>query len=136
MARYNEQEVAAINIIRNGTTIEGTINSGGDIRIDGTLKGTLVCEGKLVIGDSGKIEGEVFCKNADISGKMNGALSVKELLQLKNTAKVEGEIAIGKLAIEPGAIFTGTCKMGKAENLKQLEKNKVLKTPAIAKETA
>jgi len=112
MARNNEVENPAINIIRKGTEITGDVTCAGDIRIDGTLKGTLNSEGKVVVGQSGIIEGEVTCKNADISGNIKANIVVKELLQLKATANISGDINTNKLSIEPGANFTGTCNMG------------------------
>jgi cytoskeletal protein CcmA (bactofilin family) len=105
-------EGASINLIGNGTTITGDINSNGDVRIDGTLKGNITISGKLVIGSSGKIEGNVQCQNADVSGEIHGKVSVSELLSLKASAKLLGDIITGKISIEPNATFTGTCSMG------------------------
>ncbi len=112
MARNNEVENPAINIIRKGTEIKGDVKCAGDIRIDGVLNGTLYSEGKVVVGQSGIIEGEVTCKNADISGNIKANIVVRELLQLKTTANIAGDINTNKLSIEPGANFTGTCNMG------------------------
>jgi len=112
MAKNNEVETPAINIIRKGTEIKGDVTCAGDIRIDGILNGTLNSQGKVVVGQSGIIEGEVICKNADISGKIKASIIVKELLQLKTTANITGDINTNKLSIEPGANFTGTCNMG------------------------
>ncbi|TND09458.1 MAG: Integral membrane protein CcmA involved in cell shape determination [Bacteroidetes bacterium] len=112
MSKGASPETSSVNLIGAGTSIEGDVNSNSDIRIDGTLKGTLVTRGKLVVGPSGNIEGEVTCQNADISGQVRGKLNVTELLALKATAKLAGEIAVGKLAIEPGADFSGNCSMG------------------------
>ena len=112
MARNNEVENPAINIIRKGTEIKGDVTCAGDIRIDGALKGTLISEGKVVVGVSGIIDGEVTCKNADISGTIKAKLTVKELLQLKATAKINSDINTNKLSIEPGDNFTGSCNMG------------------------
>ena len=64
-----------------------------------------------VNGTTGNIEGEVNCKNIEISGKVGGKLNVSELLSLKASAKINGEIRTNKLAIEPGAVFSGTCDM-------------------------
>ena len=64
------------------------------------------------MGPTGKIDGNIYCKNADLEGKLNGAIEVDELLTLKSTAKLQGEISTNKLSIEPGAIFSGNCKMG------------------------
>ena len=105
-------ESSSINLIGNGTSITGDINSNGDVRIDGTLKGNLTISGKLVVGPSGNIEGNVICQNADVSGEIHGTVSVSELLSLKSSAKLLGDIITGKISIEPNATFTGTCNMG------------------------
>ncbi len=105
-------ESSAINLIGLGTKIIGDIISAGDVRIDGTLRGNLKIDGRLVIGPNGKVEGDVMCANADISGEIKGTLNVAEMLALKATAKILGDMAIGKLSIEPGAVFTGSCNMG------------------------
>ena len=112
MAKNQETESPAINIIRKGTEIKGDITCAGDIRIDGILHGSLISEGKLVVGTTGIVDGEVTCKNADVSGKIKAKLIVKELLQLKSSANILGDINTNKLSIEPGANFTGTCNMG------------------------
>lgn len=105
-------ESSSINLIGNGTSITGDINSNGDVRIDGTLKGNLTISGKLVVGPSGSIEGNVICQNADISGEIHGKVTITELLSLKASAKLLGDIVTGKISIEPNATFTGTCNMG------------------------
>lgn len=126
MAKNQETESPAINIIRKGTELKGDITCAGDIRIDGVLKGTLISEGKLVVGNTGIIEGEVTCKNADVSGKIKAKLVVKELLQLKASANILGDINTYKLSIEPGANFTGTCNMGsKVKEIKHEEKPEI-----------
>lgn len=112
MAKNNEQESFARNHIAIGTSIVGNIDTNGDIRIDGELKGTIKSAGKVVIGESGKIEGEIICQNANLSGKLKGKITVKELLTLLSTANLNGDIVTGKLAIEPGAAFSGSCSMG------------------------
>ena len=111
MAKNNETEPAAINLISNGTDISGDIKSSGDIRIDGILTGNLNTKGKVVIGVTGKVNGEVICKNSEVSGSVEGKISVSQLLILKASSKILGDIATSKLSIEPGAKFTGNCKM-------------------------
>ena len=106
------QSPERLNRIVEGTAIEGDIKSDSNIRIDGYVKGTITVKGRLVLGPTGKIDGNINCKNADIEGKLNGVIEVDELLSLKNTAKLQGEISTNKLSIEPGAIFSGNCKMG------------------------
>lgn len=116
MAKNNETETAAINLISSGTEITGDIKSIGDIRIDGILTGSLNTKGKVVIGPTGKINGEVFCKNSEVSGIVEGKINVNQLLNLKASSKIFGDISTSKLSIEPGSIFTGTCKMSDNDN--------------------
>jgi cytoskeletal protein CcmA (bactofilin family) len=100
------------NHINSDTVIEGSIKARGNLRIDGKLTGTLECQGRVVIGASGIIEGDIKCENAEIEGSLKANIAVSDLLSLKSTAKVQGDIVTKKLAIEPGATFTGSCSMG------------------------
>jgi cytoskeletal protein CcmA (bactofilin family) len=115
MAKYNETDNTTINLISNGTEITGDIKSNGDIRIDGSLKGNLSTKGKVVIGPTGRINGEVVCKNSEVSGIIEGRIVVGQLLNLKASSKILGDIVTAKLAIEPGARFTGNCNMSDTE---------------------
>ena len=101
-----------INSIMEGTSIEGEIKSDSNIRIDGRVKGTINIRGRLIVGASGVVEGEVTCQSSDIEGTVLGKISCADLLSLKATAKITGDINTKKLAIEPGAVFTGNCSMG------------------------
>jgi cytoskeletal protein CcmA (bactofilin family) len=112
MAKYIENEPNSHNTITVGTELIGDINSNGDIRLDGVLTGNLLTKGKLVVGESGKVKGIIQCKNSDIYGIVDGKITVSELLSLKSTSQVLGDIFTNRLAIEPGCRFTGTCKMG------------------------
>ena len=103
---------SSVNLLAAGTAITGDVKSNGDFRIDGTLKGTLSVKGKLVVGPNGHIEGEIECQNADVSGEIKGKINVSELLMLRASAKINGDIFTGKISIEPDAQFTGTCSMG------------------------
>jgi cytoskeletal protein CcmA (bactofilin family) len=112
MAKNNTADSPSVNLIGAGTIIEGDITTNGDIRIDGSLTGSINVKGKLVVGVSGSIEGEIICQNADISGTIKGKIGVSELLSLKASAKLSGDIITNKIAIEPGAAFSGSCSMG------------------------
>ncbi len=97
-----------LNKIINGTVFKGDITSNGDFRIDGSLNGSLISKGKLVIGPTGNIDGEVKCKNAEIFGKVNAKITVDELLSLRASAEITGDIVYNKIAIEAGARLVGT----------------------------
>ncbi len=101
----------ALNSLVKGTVIEGNIVAESDIRIDGTIKGNLICNAKVIIGPTGYIEGEIKCVNAIIEGKFEGTLRVSELLHVKETADVNGDIKTNKLMVQPGALFNVACNM-------------------------
>jgi cytoskeletal protein CcmA (bactofilin family) len=108
------------NRIVEGTTITGDITSKADFRLDGNLTGNFTSIGKIVIGHAGSVKGEITCKNADIEGKFEGKIIVEELLSIKSTAVILGEVQAAKLAVEPGAIFTASCIMkSSVKNLSQ-----------------
>ena len=108
---HSENETNGINIIGIGTKITGDINSNGDIRVDGSLTGKLITKGKVVIGETGKVKGEINCKNSDVEGSIEGKVIVAQLLALKAKSRINGDIIANKLAIEPGCQFTGHCDM-------------------------
>lgn len=111
MAKGVEMEAPSVNLLGAGTTIKGDIRTNGDIRIDGTLIGAVHSKGKIILGPTGSIEGEIVCQNADLSGSVKANITISDLLTLKATAKINGDITTNKLAIEPGAKFSGTCNM-------------------------
>ncbi len=119
MATNNISDTPSLNIIGAGTIIEGDITTNRDMRIDGTVTGSINIKGKLVVGPSGSIDGEVICQNADIQGTLKAKIEVSELLSLKSSAKLTGDIVTNKIAIEPGAVFTGSCSMGNGQIIKE-----------------
>jgi cytoskeletal protein CcmA (bactofilin family) len=114
------------NSIVAGTKIEGTVTASSDIRIDGELVGDLDCKGRLVVGPEGKIKGTVMCQNAVIEGVFEGKLHVTELLNVRETARIEGEIITDKLTVQSGAIYNVTCSMGKISKASTKPKESVV----------
>ena len=99
------------NKIAQGTVFKGGIESQGSFRIEGKVIGNIKTPGKIVVGKTGYIEGQIECENADFEGEFKGELKVAKLLTLRATAKIEGEVFADKLSIEPGAVFNATCSM-------------------------
>ena len=124
MSKPNEKTNNTVNAIGQGSVINGDISTEGDLRIDGTLTGSITTKGRLVLGESGLVEGNVFCQNALIAGTLKAKIQVSELLSLTSTANLLGDIVTAKLAIEPGANFSGSCSMGASiKNIKSFEAN-------------
>jgi cytoskeletal protein CcmA (bactofilin family) len=103
-----------VNIIGQGTTIEGGLIAASDVRIAGRVVGHVKVEGKTVVTPEGEVEGEVHTTHADIAGRIRGDVIVEDRLVLKNTARIEGNLFTKKLVIEDGATFSGTCDMSGA----------------------
>ena len=123
--KEKQPQVLERNIIGKNTSIVGDVISEGDFRIDGKVEGTIKTTGRVVIGISGTAKGKVECNNADIEGKFSGELFVSNLLTLKSTAHISGEVVIGKLSVEPGAEFNATCAMkGSVKELKNEQTEK------------
>ncbi len=111
-AEVSSSTTSSTSLIGHGTTLKGDISSNGDLRIDGKLIGNIHSTAKVVIGANGVVEGDIHGVQADIMGQVTGTIKVKELLQLKASGKVNGNIHAGKLQIEPAATFNGACHMG------------------------
>ncbi len=102
------------NVIGRGTVLEGNIETSGNIRIEGRVNGNIKSKAKIALGNSCHVDGNITAQNADVEGTVKGRIEISELLVLKTTSTVHGDISTGKLVVEPGAVFNGSCKMGAA----------------------
>lgn len=102
------------NVIGKGTTLEGNIETAGNIRIEGRVHGNIKSKSKVALGNSSHVDGNISAQNADIEGTVKGKIEISEMLVLKASAVIHGDISTGKLVVEPGAVFNGSCKMGAA----------------------
>ena len=124
---------SSINSIVTGTSIQGTIQANSDIRIDGLLNGNLECKGKVIIGPSGVVDGDIQCQNAVIEGSFSGLLVVTELLHVKDTAKVEGDVHTAKLIVQSGSQFNVSCKMGGSKAKPQKAEVRAIEVDQLSK---
>ena len=107
-ATVNVNEVSRIAL---GASIKGDLSSHTDIRVDGTVDGTLYSEGRIVVGESATLAGKILCKNLDLWGKMDGDIYVQDTLSIKAEAVINGNIFVSKVQMEMGAQLNGSCKM-------------------------
>ena len=107
-----EVNAAAHSSIAGGCIIKGEIFADNDVRIDGTVEGNIDCKGKIILGSTGKIIGNVICINAEVIGSLTGNMKVTEMLTLQSSGKINGDIQTSVLVIQPNAIFNGSCSMG------------------------
>ena len=121
----NEEVGTTNNAISKGTTLRGTVETSGSIRIDGEIIGDIKTQAKIVLGESSRVEGNIWAKNADIGGIVEGKVEVGETLILKPNCKIQGDIVTNTLIVESGAKFSGQCDIGgnsKQIKLKEPEK--------------
>lgn len=116
------------NIIAKNTSLVGDIKSDGDFRVDGKIEGTIITTGRVVIGKDGFVKGSIDCTDADIEGRFSGKLLVDQVLSLKSTADISGDVTLGKLSVEPGAAFNATCMMKGSVKVMSNDKEESKKT--------
>lgn len=108
---YEPETIGGVNIIAAGTIFMGDIITSGDCRIDGNVKGNIKSKAKVIVGQSGIVEGDILCQSIEIEGNAKANINAGDLISLKSTATLVGNITVGKISIEPGANFMGNCKM-------------------------
>ena len=109
--KFDESSTSS-SIIGKGTSVEGNIDTNGNISVEGEVKGNVVSKSKVALGPSSYVEGKVLANNAIIAGEIQGSVEITELLTLKPTAVIHGDIMTNKLIVEAGATFNGSCRMG------------------------
>lgn len=120
------------SIIGNAVTLTGDISSKADIRIDGVVKGNVKSEARILIGAAGVVEGDLDSLQADIMGRVNGNIKVKELLSLRENAHITGNIYVGKLQVEPTVILNGSCHMN-SKTVVEMNKEKHEQQKVVSK---
>jgi cytoskeletal protein CcmA (bactofilin family) len=104
--------IGSATLISEGTTMNGDLKSSNDLRVDGSIIGNVYCTAKIILGPAGYVEGNIESQQADINGRVQGNVQVKELLQLRGQCNVQGNIVATKLQIDQTATFNGQCQMG------------------------
>ena len=121
-----------LNFLGGGTVVDGTIKTNNSVRVDGKLKGKLICKNTLTVGLNGEIDGEVQAKNAIVGGKIKGKVSITEKLVLESKSVLIGELKASKLIIDEGAVFDGTSDMGNQDETKKTVESDAFKKPVVS----
>lgn len=111
-------------ILGSGSELEGELKVKGGVRIDGSFKGSIEIQGMLVVGESGKLDGEIRAAEAVLAGTVKGKLFIEGRVEFQATARFEGELVCKTLIVHEGAVFDGTCQMSRRE-----EKPKAVQEP-------
>jgi cytoskeletal protein CcmA (bactofilin family) len=99
------------SIIGHDAYLEGTLSSKGSLRIDGRVNGAVLCEGMVIIGSKGCVEGEITSYDVFIAGEFRGNVSARNRLEIAGNGKVYGDITTAKIVIDAGVLFEGRCRM-------------------------
>jgi cytoskeletal protein CcmA (bactofilin family) len=101
-----------VTIISSGVVIEGKVSSNGNVRVDGTVKGDIIAQGNLTVGEHGTIQGQLTGDVVSIGGKVDGTVNAKDKLVLESKAILKGDLITKILVVEAGAVFEGRSSMG------------------------
>lgn len=117
MFNKQDQKVAdelsnSSNIIGKGTILTGNLETYGNVRVEGKIVGDIKTKSKAAFGHSSQVDGSILAQNAEVAGHITGTVEISEVLVLKATAVIDGDIITNKLIVESGAVFNGSCKMG------------------------
>jgi cytoskeletal protein CcmA (bactofilin family) len=99
-------------IIAKGVKLEGEFKSQGDVLIEGEVQGTIQTEGLLTLGNEAFLKAGVTASDAIIAGKLEGNINIKHKLEIKSTAKIQGDITCESITVESGAVLQGSVKSG------------------------
>ncbi|WP_051697868.1 polymer-forming cytoskeletal protein [Prevotella sp. 10(H)] len=105
------------NILASGTKITGDVHAEDDFRIDGSIEGSIHCKGKIILGNSGYVNGNIECTNVEIWGELTGNILCFENVILRASSLLNGDIKTKSIEIEPGARFEGKCSMYKEQHI-------------------
>src|SRR5438874_12669966 len=94
-----------------GVTLEGTLTVSGTFRIDGNVKGSIISEQTVILGDGAKVEGQIEGNRVVISGRFDGVIFAKGRVEIEAKGVVTGEVHSPCMVIGPGGIFDGRCHM-------------------------
>lgn len=98
-------------LIGNGTIFEGTLTSKESICVEGTVRGKVICEGSVIIGEKGRVDADIFADTVLLGGEVNGNIVSKIKLEITTSGKLRGDIKTGSLIIAEGVLFEGKCQM-------------------------
>lgn len=134
MAKQENNQINEICRISKGTHIEGLIRTTSDIRVDGEVVGTIYTSGRLVLGETGHVMGQTMCTNLDVWGNLEGKVYVEEVASLKAPCVFNGELHVGRLAVELGASYDGSCNMMQKSEFEKVTASYQQKTELAAEE--
>jgi cytoskeletal protein CcmA (bactofilin family) len=98
-------------LIGAGTVLSGDIVFSGGLRIDGEVRGNVRTRdgqaGTLVIGEQGRIDGDIDVARLIVNGLVTGRVDASELIRLRSTARIDCDVSYALAEIDPGAIIRG-----------------------------
>ncbi len=114
---YEGGRTEEATVISKGVKIEGKLSCSGNIRLDGEVQGDISSQGVVIIGEFGKVNGQINADNITIGGKVTGTVKAKDKVVLESKANLKGDITTKALMVESGAVFNGNTKMGDSGNI-------------------
>jgi cytoskeletal protein CcmA (bactofilin family) len=104
-------------VISRGVKIEGKLSCSGSIRLDGEVQGDISSQSTVIVGENGKVNGQINAESITIGGKVTGTIRAKEKVVLESKGNLKGDIITKTLSVDAGAVFNGNTKMGESGNI-------------------
>jgi cytoskeletal protein CcmA (bactofilin family) len=110
-----------MSVIDQGCAFEGRLTFVGTLILNGKLRGEVLSSDTLIVGEAGELDADVQVGVAIVSGQISGHITARERVEIKETARIIGDIITPTLVLKEGVIFNGHCRM-KGEELQVVDK--------------
>lgn len=110
---------AALSVIAAGTTIVGEVNSDGIVKVEGVVMGSVRADRQVLVAKGGRIEGDVFTREAVVGGEIRGAILADERVEVQASSIIEGDITTQRILVHEGGEVNGHVRMANPQALSQ-----------------
>jgi cytoskeletal protein CcmA (bactofilin family) len=99
------------SFIDPNTSLEGVLNTDQDLRVEGSITGTIICDGVLTVAEGATVDAEIDASSIVVAGHMSGTIRCRGRLEIRSTGNVSGDVSTGALVILEGASYEGRIEM-------------------------
>ncbi|MEJ5283947.1 MAG: bactofilin family protein [Brevinematia bacterium] len=130
----SQGDLLSNSVIGIKNSFSGEFRADGLLRIDGDFKGTIRSSGTVLVGEKGRIVGDIYARYARIGGKVKGSVYCTERVDILSTGKIIGNLWTRKIKAEEGMVFTGEAKILDKKDIDEIFHQNVINAPSMSKE--
>ncbi len=98
-------------VVAAGSRIKGEISGNTDVMIHGEVEGQLTLDSGVVVGNGGKVTGQIEAREVMVAGEVNGDIRARDRIEVQQSGRIEGDVVAPRVAINAGAFFKGKVEM-------------------------